>query len=45
MDFGNLVETLVHHLLIEEMACIGHWDGFPIVSALVYVMHIGHDLW
>ena len=45
MDMGNLVETVVHHLLIGWMACLGRWDGFPMVSALVYVMHTGQDLW
>ena len=39
MDLGYLVETLVHHLLIEGMACLGYQDGFPMVSVLVYVMH------
>ena len=39
MDLDNLVETIVHHILIGRMTCLGHWDEFPIVSALVYVMH------
>ena len=41
MDFGNLVETVVHYLLIGGMACLGCQDGFPKVGALVYVMHTG----
>ena len=41
MDFGNLVETVVHFLLIGGMACLGRQDEFPKVSALVYVMHTG----
>ena len=41
MDLGNLVETTMHYLLIGGMACLGRLDGFPMVSALVYVMHIG----
>ena len=41
MDLGNLVETILHHLLIRWMTSFGHLDGFPMVSALVYVMHIG----
>ena len=41
MDLGNLVEIVVHHLLIEGMTYLGHQDGFPMVSALVYVMHTG----
>ena len=44
MDLGNPIETIVHHLLIEGMSYLGHWDGFPMVNALVYVMHIGQDL-
>ena len=44
MDLGNLVEDVVHYLLIRGMACLGHQDGFPILSALMYVMHIGQDL-
>ena len=44
MDLGNLVENIVHYLLIEGMACLCHQDGFPMVSILVYVMHIGQDL-
>ena len=44
MDLGNLVETIVHHLLIWGMTCLGQRDGFPIVSALVYVMHTIQDL-
>ena len=44
MDLGNSVETIVHHLLIGGMTRLGHWDEFPMVSALVHVMHIGQDL-
>ena len=44
MDFGNLVETAVRHFLIEGMACLSRRDGFPMVSVLVHVMHIGQDL-
>ena len=44
MDLDNPVETIVHHLLILGMACLGHRDGFPIVSVPVYVMHIRQDL-
>ena len=42
MDLGNLVEIIVQHLLIGGMTCLGRRDEFPIVSALVYVMH---NLW
>ena len=45
MNLGNLVDTVVHHLLIEGMTYLGRQDGFPMVSVLVYVMHTGHDLW
>ena len=41
MDLGNLVDIVMHHLLIGEMTCLGCWDGFPIVSALMYVMCTG----
>ena len=44
MDLGNPIETIVHHLLIEGMTCLGHWDGFPTMGAL-YVMYSGQDLW
>ena len=42
---GNLVEIVVHNLLIGGIACLTRRDGFPMVSTLVYVMHIGQDLW
>ena len=45
MDLGNSVEIVVHHLLIGGMTCLGCRDEFPMVSALVYVMHTGWDLW
>ena len=41
MDLGNPIETIVYHLLIEGMICLGRYDGFLMVSVLVYVMHIG----
>ena len=44
MDLGNPFETIVHYLLIGGMTCLGHRDGFSIVSALVFVMHIEHNL-
>ena len=44
MDLGNLVETIVHYLLIRGMTCLSRHDGFPMVSTLVYVMHTGQDL-
>ena len=44
MDLGNLVETIVHHFLIGGITCFGCRDEFPMVSVLVYVMHIGQNL-
>ena len=44
MNLNNLVKTIVHHLLISGMTCLNRRDEFPMVSALMYVMHIGHDL-
>ena len=44
MDLGNPVVIVVHHLLIGEMTYLGRRDGFPMVSALVYMMHVGQDL-
>ena len=41
MALCNLVETVVHHLLIGGMTYRGRRDGFLMVSALVYVMHSG----
>ena len=40
MDLDNLVETIVHYLLIGGMTCLGCWDEFLEMSALVYVKHI-----
>ena len=39
MDLGNPMETVMHYLLVGEMDLLSHRDGFPIVSAIVYVMH------
>ena len=44
MDLGNPIKIVVHHLLIGGMTCLGCQDEFPMVSALVYVMHIRQDL-
>ena len=44
MNLGNIVEIIVQHLLIGGMTCLGCWDEFPMVSTLVYVMHIVQDL-
>ena len=39
MDLDNPIETVVHHLLIGGMTCLGRWDEFPMVSLLVYVTY------
>ena len=39
MDLGNLVKSILHHLLIGGMTCLDRRDQFPMVCALVYVMH------
>ena len=44
IGLGNPLKTVVHHLLIGGMASFGYWDGFPMVSVLVYVMHTRQDL-
>ena len=44
MVLGSLVETVIHHLLIGGMTYLDGQDGFPMVSALVYVMQIGYNL-
>ena len=41
MDLGNLVEIVVHYLLIGGMTYLDRRDEFLMVSALVYVMHTG----
>ena len=35
MGLGNLLEVVVHHLLIGGIVSLRYWDGFPMVSALV----------
>ena len=45
MDLDDRVETITHYLLIGGMTYLGRQDEFPMVSALVHVMHIGQDLW
>ena len=42
MDLGNPIEIVVHYF---QMAWLDYWDRFLMVSALLYVMHIGQDLW
>ena len=44
MNLGYPYETIVHYLLIGGITCFGDQDGFPMVSVLVLVMHIGQDL-
>ena len=38
MDFGNLVEIVVHYLIIREMICLGCPNGVPMVNILVYIV-------
>ena len=50
MDLDNLVETIVHYLIIGEMTCLGHREGVLMVSVLVcMVAHwtrlaVNHDV-
>ena len=50
MDLDNLVETVVHYLLIGGMACLGRRDEFPMVNILVYMVthwirpRVNHDV-
>ena len=43
MDLGNLVKTIMYHLLIKWMICLDYRDQFPMMSVLVYMMHIRYD--
>ena len=45
MNLANPVEIVVHYLIIGGMIFLGHWNEFPILSVLVYVMHTEQDLW
>ena len=50
MDLGNLVETIVHYILIGEWIVMAFGMGFPMVSVLVCtVTHwirltVSHDI-
>ena len=44
MNLGSQSETTVHYLLIGGMTCLGHWNEFLIVSALVRIVIIELDL-
>ena len=41
MNLDNPFDTVVHYLLIGGTTCLGHRDGFPMVSVLVHMIHIG----
>ena len=41
MDLGNSVNIVMYYLLIGGMTYLGCWNGFSMVSALMYVIHIG----
>ena len=43
MGLGNPLEAVVHHLVIGGMTCLGYWDGFPMVNALVCM--VAHWTW
>ena len=45
MDLGNPVEIVVHNVLIGGIVCLGCRDELLIVSAVVYVMYTGQNLW
>ena len=38
MGLGNLLDVVLHHLLIRGLAGLGYWDEFPMMSALVYMI-------
>ena len=38
IDWDNSFEAIVYYFLIEWMICLGHWDKFHIISALVYMI-------
>ena len=50
MDLYNLFEIVMHYLLIGGMICLGHLDGFPMVSVLVCMVTyytrfmVNHDI-
>ena len=50
MGLGNLLEIVVHHLLIGGMTGLNYQDEFPMVSALVCIIThwtgsmVSHDL-
>ena len=50
MDLGNPFETVVHYLLIRRMIRLDHWDGIPIMRALMYTftywtgLTMSHDI-
>ena len=45
IDLGNLVETVVHYLLIKGMACLGYQDEVFMVNALMYITAHWTRLW
>ena len=50
VGLGNSLKAIMHHFLIEGMTCLGYWDRFLMVCALVcMVTHwigptMSHDL-
>ena len=41
MDLDNPVEIVLYYLLIGGMTYLSFRNEFPMMSALVYVMHTG----
>ena len=40
MNLDNLLEIVMHYLLIYGMTRLGYQDGFHIVNVLVCIVHI-----
>ena len=38
VGIGNPLKVVKHYLFIREMVGLGHWDDFPMVSALMYMI-------
>ena len=50
MALGNLLEVVVHYLLVWGIVGLGYWDEFPVTSTLVcmvthwIIFAVSHDL-
>ena len=38
MDLGNPIKIVDHYLLIRRTTCLGYWDAFLVVSALMRIV-------